>query len=84
MPRSPPKERLARFIECLKPFRDCIKCATTQERRKKLKTCKTCKEIKENREIFKGLPNEEQKMTNVAKVKITIRTYDRMNRKKGK
>lgn len=48
-----------------------------------MKTCKTCKEIKENREIFTGLPNEEQKMTNVAKVKITIRTYDRMNRKRG-
>lgn len=48
-----------------------------------MKTCKTCKEIKENREIFTGLPNEEQKMTNVAKVKITIGTYDRMNRKRG-
>lgn len=48
-----------------------------------MKTCKTCKEIKENREIFKGLPNEKLKMTNVAKVKITIRTYDRMNRKRG-
>ena len=48
-----------------------------------MKTCKTCKEIKENREIFTGLPNEEQKMTNVAKVKITIQTYDRMNRKRG-
>lgn len=37
-----------------------------------MKTCKTCKEIKENREIFTGLPNEEQKMTNVAKVKGSI------------